>query len=526
MSTLSGDNEIVFTLKTCPVHSYSSRHVLDATVPRGCSFDYGVMIAVGLLRWAFSCQREEIRILLSARGISISTGEISVLSEQFLLRFYCVHMRHIARTVPVNHVLHLDGTGEAGREIVFMAKEGRTGMTIDAMSMPSESVEKIMPFLERVKSTAGVPIAIVRDMSETIRKAAATVFPGIIQLICHYHFVRDLGDAVFGRYSEFRAAVVGTKALAAIVAIEAPSDCVGIDGAERLWAALASEYILHPREAASRFPMTLPYVDVMDRCMEVGRLARKIIVWNMFNNRKVTEMMDLDSAVKRLCVRGSEALKLYHMLRRIRSWFERMREALGVSRELSSHSASDRPLDADSAAKKVNYTLKKIVAEGSSLSDELKRTSLIFENRIKTHYDELFAQVKGADGAPVDVVRHNGVEEIGHRWSRMRTRRRTGRSGTSREMAMYGALLAVFSNMWNTHYAAALSEMDFAGEMCSVTGREMAEARKLIRPNPRVPIVRNDGDRCTLLHEFIKIIEKYDTGMEGHMKRWVSAVKT
>ena len=78
----------------------------------------------------------------------------------------------------------------------------------------------------------------------------------------------------------------------------------------------------------------------------------------------------------------------------------------------------------------------------------------------------------------------------------------------------------------NAHYAAAPSEMDFAGEMCSVTGREMAEARKLIRPNPRVPIVRNDVDRCTLLHEFVEIIEKYDTGMEGHMKRWVSAVKT
>ncbi len=55
--------------------------------------------------------------------------------------------------------------------------------------------------------------------------------------------------------------------------------------------------------------------------------------------------------------------------------------------------------------------------------------------------------------------------------------------------------------------------MDFAGEMCSVTGREMAEARKLIRPSPRVPIVRNDVDRCTLLHEFIEITEKYDTGI-------------
>ncbi len=58
MITLSGSSEIVFTPKVWPGHSYSNRHVLDAIVPCGCNFDYGVMIAVGMLRWAFSCQRE------------------------------------------------------------------------------------------------------------------------------------------------------------------------------------------------------------------------------------------------------------------------------------------------------------------------------------------------------------------------------------------------------------------------------------------------------------------------------------
>ncbi len=206
-------------------------------------------------------------------------------------------------------------------------------------------------------------------------------------------------------------------------------------------------------------------------------------------------------------------LKLHHTLCRIRSLFESVREALGVSRELSSSSTPDGPVDAAAAAEKTEEALKKILDEGSSLSDDLKCTSLIFENRIRAHYDELFAQVRGIDGACIDVVRHNGVEEIGHRWSRMRTRRRTGRSGTSREMAMYGALLAVLSNMWNKHYTAVLSDMDFVREMFSVTGREMSEARKLIRPNPCIPIVRNDEDRRELLHEFVEITEKYDTGM-------------
>jgi len=170
--------------------------------------------------------------------------------------------------------------------------------------------------------------------------------------------------------------------------------------------------------------------------------------------------------------------------------------------------------------------VEKILKEGSSLGDELKRISLIFENRVNAHYDELFSQIRGTDGACIDVVRQNGIEEIGHRWSRMKTRRRTGRYSTTREMAMYGALLAVLSNMLNEHYCTVLSKMDFLNEMYSVTEREINEARKLIRPNPCAPIVRNDKNRSKLLHEFVEIMEKYDTGTEDHMKRWISAVKT
>jgi hypothetical protein len=52
------------------------------------------MIAVGLFRWFLNMQREEIQLLFFGRGIEISTGEISNLSEEFLLRFYALHNRH------------------------------------------------------------------------------------------------------------------------------------------------------------------------------------------------------------------------------------------------------------------------------------------------------------------------------------------------------------------------------------------------------------------------------------------------
>jgi len=58
------------------------------------TFDTKVMTAIGYLRWFFNYQREEIQLLLGARGVQISTGKISKLSEEFLLRFYTVHKKH------------------------------------------------------------------------------------------------------------------------------------------------------------------------------------------------------------------------------------------------------------------------------------------------------------------------------------------------------------------------------------------------------------------------------------------------
>ena len=114
------------------------------------------MIAIGFLRWLFNYQREEIQLFLEGRGINISTGEISNLSEEFLLRFYVIHKNHSSQMKNLfeknaGYILHLDGSAEAGDEITFTAKEGITGITIDSWIMPSEGREYIKPFLENIK---------------------------------------------------------------------------------------------------------------------------------------------------------------------------------------------------------------------------------------------------------------------------------------------------------------------------------------------------------------------------------------
>jgi len=95
------------------------------------------MLAIGFLRWLFDYQREEIQLFLEGRGVNISTGEISRLSEEFLLRFYVLHKKHSSNLKKIfekkgGYILHLDGSAESGDEITFTAKDGITGFTIDS----------------------------------------------------------------------------------------------------------------------------------------------------------------------------------------------------------------------------------------------------------------------------------------------------------------------------------------------------------------------------------------------------------
>jgi len=147
------------------------------------------MIAIGFLRWLFNYQREEIQLFLEGRGINISTGEISNLSEEFLLRFYVIHKNHSSQMKNLfeknsGYILHLDGSAEAGDEITFTAKEGITEITIDSWIMPSEGRDYIKPFLEKIKEIYGYPLTVIRDMREEIAVSVSEVFTGVAQQIC------------------------------------------------------------------------------------------------------------------------------------------------------------------------------------------------------------------------------------------------------------------------------------------------------------------------------------------------------
>jgi hypothetical protein len=163
-------------------------------------------------------------------------------------------------------VLHLDGTGEAGDEIVFTGKDGKTGITVDAQIMPAESVKYLKPFLKKVKDSFGVPLVVVRDMSRQIRDTVSEIFAGVPQQICHYHFGCNLGKLIFkGQYERLRKLVLDTHVLHQLgVLKKKASKDSSIDNlvtGERKWVALVIEYLLWP----GRFHLVIPLSFLISR---------------------------------------------------------------------------------------------------------------------------------------------------------------------------------------------------------------------------------------------------------------------
>ena len=496
--------------------------VVNRICPAGRSFDTKIMVAIGILRWYFNYQREEIKNILFSRGISISTGEISNLSEEFLVRFYAFHKRHVPQMKTIFEKnggvrLHLDGTGEAGNEIVFMAKEGATGITLDAQTITTENKKYVKTFLQALKLLYGTPIVIVRDMSTQIRDAATDVFPRVMQQICHYHFVKNLGNLLFkANYAAFRKNVVNKRILSQLKQMKADictTVCRDSENvlvvAERKWITLAIEHLLICRERSSNYPFVLPYLEIMDRILGIKRLNSRIFEWNLSHNLDCQEIIEFSDKLESI-TSSADVNVQYANIKKIWSWFEKVRTILRVGRHLSQNGCETTvPGNAQKMKEDLMVALSDIENESVARGRKLSRAAKQITNNCRQHADELFVEVIDHSGNVVEIVRDNNLEERGHRWSRMHIRRRTGRTRTTNEMAHYGALTAIFSNMENeTYVKEVLSDVkDFIRDMQDITREEIRKSRSLIKPYASKEMVRSDVKRSEFLENFVALLE-------------------
>jgi hypothetical protein len=176
---------------------------LGALVPPGANFGYDVMVYVGKALFLRHRNEAEVVVELAQNNIRISPREVSLLGMKFIVYLALAHRRRapaIAADMRTRggYLCHLDATCEGRDPFLMSSIDSLSDIVLGNVKLPAEDEANIVPFLERLKQTFGVPLALVHDMGKGILKAVARVFPGVADFICHFHFLRDIGKDFLG----------------------------------------------------------------------------------------------------------------------------------------------------------------------------------------------------------------------------------------------------------------------------------------------------------------------------------------
>jgi len=386
------------------------------------------------------------------------------------------------------------------------------------VKLPAESEEQIVPFLQRLKETFGIPLALVHDMGAGILKAVAKVFPNLADFICHFHFLRDIGNDLMGEdydrirqrlrkheiHAKLRAHAKALKRriepcllaqLAAGISDRLPSDTQR----EIFPRASAYSLIVWALEGKTQgdgygFPFDRPHLSFVKRIQRVYRLLDQMKdvqlrgqwrdnmpYFHLLNDlRAVMEDTHMEQAVQNL--EG-------HIL-----IFDRLRQALRIALPAGNRGLNDEGSEGN--IRSIEQRVKAFRAWLTARPDypqNRKATSLIAQ--LDKYWAKLFADpitVQTPSG-PVTIQpqRTNNLLEQFFRYLKRAHRRRTGQASTSRLLRTMLAEAPLVKNLQNPAYLALLLDgkatiEEVFADIEIATVRE--EARKLQRDFDPVPL--------------------------------------
>jgi len=172
-------------------------------VPPGANFGYDVLVYIGKALYLRHRCEEEVVAELAQMNIQISPRGVSSLGHKFIVYLAIAHERRSNDITEVmrlkgGYILHLDATCEGRDPILMSSLDSISQIVLGNVKLPAEDEKNIVPFLQRMKKTFGIPVAMVHDMGRGILKAVAKVFPEVPDFICHFHFLRDIGKDLLG----------------------------------------------------------------------------------------------------------------------------------------------------------------------------------------------------------------------------------------------------------------------------------------------------------------------------------------
>ena len=181
---------------------------LDRLVAPGSRFGYDVLEYIGRSVWCDKQSIAEVNQNLLKQNIVICDREIAYLAKKFV--WYIVDAHNSKKSEIKNflhkgggYFLHFDSThpGKGASHLMCAIGEeieGKAQIVLGCEKLSTESIETVTAFLKKIKEKYGDPLAGICDMLSSNLAAFQQVFPGILLLICHFHFLRDLGKDWMG----------------------------------------------------------------------------------------------------------------------------------------------------------------------------------------------------------------------------------------------------------------------------------------------------------------------------------------
>lgn len=183
----------------CKANNIYRADELSRYIPANSNYGYDIIIYIGEAMFIKHLQAVEIQILLKKEyNVPVSISEIEYLSKKFIVYIAEIQEKYNFKIVDCmknngGYILHLDALGGTGGDRLISGLDSISDIVLNNSKIESENSIFIKPFLKKIKNDFGEPLAIVQDMGRGIMKAVEDIFDDPLILICHFHFLRDIG---------------------------------------------------------------------------------------------------------------------------------------------------------------------------------------------------------------------------------------------------------------------------------------------------------------------------------------------
>lgn len=471
---------------------------LDSMVKKGRRFGYDIEVEIGKLRFLKAWRIEDIHEhLLDNYSIDVSNSSISRMAYRFLAHLEMMHVAGIPAIKEEMHktggyILHFDSTCDVGRGSRLEIRDSWSGVLLGSWRQGSENAQEMAPHLRYIISRFGPPVSFMKDLSnqgQTVVDEFLAIYPDILNLICHYHFVQDIGKDILSKdHDDLKKLLKNPKKLLNQLIKDTrskiPTGSPGVKENVLAWfsdAELAqvsmnvdgiaivrhlAQWILTSANDSSnnRFPFNTPNLCFFHRCVKMADVTAYLI-----NNSKVEVrsqsyklLYKLHSILSELAGQRKTCQTAASLQKKV-DIFARLRSVLAMEAADSDTKRCQTPENLLEFMQKVQSDFTSFVADLKTLqvsnatSKEIKRTCRVILEHVTTYGDRLWGHnvfVTKDDGT-IElrfVERTNNVMESGFHELKHNERRRSGRCNLCRDLELRPAAVSLVDNLNNPEY--------------------------------------------------------------------------